>query len=216
MRKAHRRSYDSTGRRKRAEEAQARMLDAAHRLFAERGYAETTIEAIAEAAGVAVPTVYAAFRSKRGLLDALVHGLVSGEPGRPLLETEGARNVAAAANAPELLRRFVEHLSGVQERVIPTYEVMKDAARSDPEIATTLARLQDYRLANVTTIAERLEQLGVLRGSVEEAARTIWVLTSPEVRVLLTRQSAWTRERYVAWLADMLRTSLVQDRRHKR
>ena len=52
-------------------EAQFRMLEVARRLFAERDYAETTIEAIARAADVAVPTVYAAFQSKRGVLSAL-------------------------------------------------------------------------------------------------------------------------------------------------
>src|SRR5512139_3969201 len=121
MRKAKRRprSYDASGRQRRALENQERILDVARRLFGERGYAETTIEAIASEAGVAAPTVYAAFQSKRGLLDRLINRLVSGEPGAPpLLETAGAQAVAAATDPRVLLAMFVRHLVGVQARAV--------------------------------------------------------------------------------------------------
>src|ERR1700730_12204147 len=49
-----------------------RIRDAARRLFVERGYVATTIEAIAGEAGVAVPTVYLAFGTKRALLAELL------------------------------------------------------------------------------------------------------------------------------------------------
>jgi len=207
-----RRPYDASGRQARALENQERVLDVARELFAERGYAETTIDQIATQAGVAVPTIYAAFQSKRGLLDRLIHRLVSGEPGAPpLLETAGAQHVAAAPDARELFARFVRHLVGVQARVIPIYEVMKSAARTEPEIAALVARMQDYRLGNVQTIANRVAEIGELREGLsrEDAGRTVWVLTSPEVRQLLLAQPGWTEERYTAWLENELAASLL-------
>src|SRR4029077_151636 len=73
------RRYDSSLRKEQARQTRTRMLDAAQRLFAERGYAATTIETIASNAGVAVDTVYANFGSKRGLLSALVDVRVGGD-----------------------------------------------------------------------------------------------------------------------------------------
>ncbi len=61
-----------TPRRPKAQATRRRIRDAARRLFVERGYVATTIEAIAGEAGVAVPTVYLAFGTKRALLVELL------------------------------------------------------------------------------------------------------------------------------------------------
>ena len=62
------RRYRSTRRREQATETRARILRAAHDLFVTRGYGRTTIADVARAAGVAVETVYAAYRNKPTLL----------------------------------------------------------------------------------------------------------------------------------------------------
>jgi len=67
------RSYDSRGRKKNAEANRDAILEAARQLFASRGFEATTIDAIAEAASVSAPTVYAAFSSKRGILKAILN-----------------------------------------------------------------------------------------------------------------------------------------------
>src|SRR6266446_383888 len=77
--KGQRRRYDSTLRQEQARQTRARILDAAQKLFAERGYANTSMEAIARAAGVATDTVYASFQSKPGLLHKLLDVRVGGD-----------------------------------------------------------------------------------------------------------------------------------------
>ena len=52
------------------------MLEAARRLFLERGYAATTIPQIAAAADVAVPTIYWAFGSKRAIVSEIRQGML--------------------------------------------------------------------------------------------------------------------------------------------
>ena len=64
------RSYDSSNRARQAQETRRRIVDAAAVLFAREGYSATSISAIAQAAGVAVPTVYASLRSKANVLRA--------------------------------------------------------------------------------------------------------------------------------------------------
>src|SRR3954469_18835478 len=68
-----RRRYESPRRREQAAATRRQILEAAERLFAERGYAATTMAAIAGEAGVAVKTVYLAFETKAGLLRARWH-----------------------------------------------------------------------------------------------------------------------------------------------
>jgi AcrR family transcriptional regulator len=56
--KTQRRAYRSVLRAEQAEQTRRRILDAAGRLFIERGYAGTAITAVAQAAGVVPETVY--------------------------------------------------------------------------------------------------------------------------------------------------------------
>ena len=189
-----------------------RVLDVARRLFAERGYAETTLEAIATEGGVAVPTLYAIFNSKRGLLSRLLGHLVVGEPGASsVLETPGARAVFAESDPRRALRLFANHMGEIQARIGTTYEVMKSAARTEPDVAEAFATTQRTRLAILTKVATHLAQLGGLRTrlTVEDAGRTIWVLASPETRHLLVTHGGYTPERYSTWLADTLAAALL-------
>ena len=56
----------------------AELLEAARRVFAEKGFHEATVDDVAEEAGVAKGTVYLYYRSKRDLYwAALKHGISS-------------------------------------------------------------------------------------------------------------------------------------------
>jgi len=59
-------------RARQAAETRRTVLSAATRLFIERGWAATTLAAVAAEAGTAVETVYSAFGSKSGLLIAAI------------------------------------------------------------------------------------------------------------------------------------------------
>ncbi len=68
-----------TGGRPTREEAarrHLRLLDVATNLFMERGFEGTSIDAVAEAAGVSKPTVYARYRDKRDLFAAVLRGRI--------------------------------------------------------------------------------------------------------------------------------------------
>ena len=65
------RQNQPTLRQRQAEATRKMIVSAAQSLFLEHGYTGTTIEAIAEQAGVATSTVYAVFGSKRGILRAI-------------------------------------------------------------------------------------------------------------------------------------------------
>ena len=54
------------------------MLDAARALFAERGFAATSLQDIADAMGVRKANVYYYFKTKAAILDALLDERITG------------------------------------------------------------------------------------------------------------------------------------------
>ena len=204
-----RRPYRSQRRREQALETRERVLDAAARLFTERGFESATVAAIAEEAGVAPETIYAGFGNKRTLLGELVRRAVRGRDEAPVLEQAGPVAVAALSDQREQLRRFAADVALRLERVGPLLEVLAMAARSDPGLAELLAKVHGERLANLRSLVEALAANGPLRIDAEAALDDVWALASPELHRLLTLTRSWDRERYCEWLAGTLTALLL-------
>ena len=207
-----RRPYRSERRREQAEETRERVLEAAARLFAVRGFESATIAAIAAEAGVSPETVYAAFRNKRTLLGELIRAAVRGSDSSPVPLQAGPRAVAAATDQRDQLRLFAADISSRLERVGPLVEVLSTAARSEPELAALLAKIHGERLENLRTFVAALAANGPLRLEPDAALDTVWALASPDLHRLLTRTRGWTREQYCDWLAESLATLLLRHR----
>ncbi len=207
-----RRRYDSSLRRRQASETRARILDAAERLFAARGYPGTTMEAIASEAGVATDTVYASFRTKAGVLHALIDARVAGDESPvALLDREGPRAVQAEPDQKRQVSGFAVDVSGRIERARPVDDIMRGAAAVDSEIATLRAELQQGRYENMRQFVSWLAANGQLREGLTEAeaAAIVWTLTSSDVHRLLRSERGWTAERYRAWLGETLARTLL-------
>ena len=206
------RRYDSALRRDQARQTRARMLDAAQRLFAERGYAASTMEAIASEAGVAVDTVYAGFGSKRGVLSALMDVRVGGDDQRiDLLERPGPQAVRREPDQRRQIATFATDVTGIIERARPVDDIIRGAAAVDSDIASMRARIQESRFDNMRQFVGWLAANGPLRGDMSEdaAAGIVWSLTSPEVHRLLRVDRAWTQDIYTEWLAETLTRTLL-------
>lgn len=205
------RRYRSERRREQAEQTRQRVLDAAAKLFEERGYDGASIAAIAERARVSEETVYARFGNKRTLLGELVRRAVRGDDPAPVPEQEGPRALAAATDQHEQLRLFAADIVLRLERAAPLVAIVAGASRSEPELAELLARLHADRLKNLRVLVDVVAVNGPLRLRNNEAVETVWALTSPELHQLLTRVRGWPRRRYCDWLADSLAQLLLQE-----
>ncbi len=206
------RRYDSSLRKAQAGQTRMRILDGAQKLFAERGYAATTMESIAAEAGVATDTVYASFGSKAGVLHRLLDVRVGGDDAPvPLLEREGPRSVRAQPTQRRQVAGFAADITEILERARPVDDIIRGAAAVDPEIAALRSRMQQTRYANIKEFVSWLASRGPFRRGMSEhdAAAHVWTLTSPEVHGLLRRERGWTKDRYAAWLADTLSRTLL-------
>ena len=115
-----RRRYDSSRRQEQARENRRAILEAARRMFLRRGYAATTVSAIAGEAGVSVETVYKAFANKPGLVKAVVDvAIVGDDESVPMIERELVRRIEAETDPRRKLALYGEHLSESAPRRVP-------------------------------------------------------------------------------------------------
>lgn len=207
------RKYRSPTREAQARQTRLRILQAARQLFAERGYAGTSMQAIATQADVGMQTIYAIFKSKPRLLVALFNA-VSAPPGEenvPVPERAIPQAVGRERDQRKQLRMFAQVVADNLAGGAPVSEIMADAARTEPEIEKVLQTLHAARLRHTMVFVEQLRANGPLRAGLDDvsARDIVWTLTSPEVFLLLTRERGWPRERYADWLADTLTHSLL-------
>ena len=203
--------HDSNNVKRARPRTTAAIVSAAARLFVERGYVATTVEAIAVEAGVAVQTIYNAVGQKRDVLAAVVDAALSGEAApRSPRETIGDQ-IAATSDPREVIRIAAAFWLQARTRTEDVFRVVREAAAVDPEVAaferaTDLRRFESHRQA-----AAEIDARGPLRDGLrlEDAAAAIWTLSHPVAWRLLTFELGWSSERYAAWLEDVLAAALL-------
>lgn len=201
------RQYNSTRRKAQALETRRAILQAALKLFLERGYGGATIDSIAQQAEVAPETIFAIFGNKRAILVNLIEKSVGGDDRHiPLLQRSGPQSVLHETDPRKQIRMFATDISGILERVAPLFEIMRMAAKTEPDITELLKKILEDRLNNLQKFVQHLAQNSSLRESMDEsqAAETVWAITSPELYNLLTVDRGWAKERYIQWLSDSL------------
>jgi AcrR family transcriptional regulator len=199
------RAYDSRSRRDAAQATRQSILDAARRLFLEKGYAATTMPEIARAAGIAVDTVYAAVGKKPSLFRLLVEVAISGSEGAvPAEGRDYVRAIRQEGDAARKLQLYAAALRRIQPRLAPLFRVLQGAAPLDPELDALWQGISQRRAKNMRLLAKDLAATGRLRPdlSVDAAADIIWSMNSPEFYLLLVEQRGWSPNAFERWLGD--------------
>jgi AcrR family transcriptional regulator len=201
---------------RRAEQARAtrrRIIDAASRLFLNRGYAATMLEQVAEDAGVAVQTVYFHFGNKRTLLkEALDIAAVGDDEPVPLLDRPLLDEIRNEPDPARMIELWVANGVAILKRIGPIMRVVRDAAGTDPDLAAQWATNQQQTLTAQRRLAQILADREALKPgmTVQEATDIIFTLNSIEVSWLLTTTCGWTVPHREAWITHTLRTALLR------
>ena len=200
---------------RRADKAQAnrhRMRTAAQTLFAARGYSATSMQAIADEAGMAVQTLYFTFGTKRALLSELLDVAVAGDDEPvPTLERPGVRAAIEDPDPVAQLRRQARLAREIYERVAPVLQIVAHAAAADPEIHD----LWETNNAQRAVVMERLITALAEKSALREGHDTLMAtdvalaLQSPELYHFLTARRGWPASRWEHWTADALVTQLL-------
>jgi len=184
------RSYNAVSRQAKAEETRARILAAAKAQFSERGVDVVTIDDIASKAGVASPTVYALFRSKAGLLKAIIQG------------TFFAERTQTTEDPFELLR-----ITASISRVIFDAErveigLMRGVSAFSPELKSVEAEferirfhLQEGRARLLVKTFPAARKLGLTK-----VCDIMWMYTGRDIYRMLVLERGWASNDYEEWL----------------
>jgi AcrR family transcriptional regulator len=207
------RRYDSTRRREQAAATGREILEAAQRLFEERGYAATTMAAIAAEAGVALKTVYVAFGTKSGVLRSLWHLRLRGdEDDVPVGERQWFRDVLEEPDPERQLRLTARNSRAVKLRAANLMRIMRDAAGGgDADIAALWQRIQDDFYANQRSIVDALADKHALAPGLDaaRAADILWTLNHPDLWHLLVGERGWSADEYERWFGDAVCAQLL-------
>ena len=204
--RAKKRVYDSSSRKEAARLTQRSILEAARSVFLDKGYAAATMPAIAQAAGVALDTVYATVGKKPALFRLLIEAAISGKDGvaAPPEERDYVQAIRAETDAAGKLRIYAAALRSIQQRLSPLFCVLQGAGSLDRELAALWKGIAERRAKNMRLFAADLTATGRVRPhlSAAKVADIIWTMNSPEFYRLMVKERGWSPKKFEEWLAD--------------
>jgi AcrR family transcriptional regulator len=207
------RPYDGRARRADAETRRRRVVEVAHRLFLEQGYGATSIAAIAAGAGVAAPTVYAAFTSKAGVLARVVDVAVAGHHDDVALR-EGAEfaAVSEATTTRARIRALARGIRVLHERSAAVLALVASVAGADPAVAALHAQLTASARSDGRAVAELFAGDDDLRDGLDADGvdKLLTVIGAWSAWMLLVQDEGMTPDAYEDWLIASLDRLLLR------
>lgn len=203
------RPYDATGRQARARRQHTAALETALALFLEHGYAATTVESIAQTAGVSAATVYKSYAGKAGLVRELCQRALTGAGPVPAEERSNA--LRAGDDPRQVMAGWGRLAAEVSPRVSPLLLLLRTAAQGDPEAAELYDELDRARLARMADNAHFLADAGLLREGVSarDACDVLWLCSSPELYDVLISQRRWSLAKFSRFVTDTMTSALL-------
>lgn len=207
------RTYTSTVRADRAAATRRAILDAARELFVSQGYQKTTVQQIAERAGVNVDTIYHALGRKPALMRELIETSLSGqETAVGPDEREYVQQIRAAASAGHMIDIYASALVDIHQRMAPISLALRDAALTDEDCRALRDEISARRARNMLDFAADLRSTGELRDDLDDrkVADIVWSMNSAEFWSLLVDGRGWSAGEIGTWLAESWRRMLLK------
>jgi AcrR family transcriptional regulator len=206
------RVYRSALRSALAERTRSAVVSAAARCFVERGYARTTMRDIAQAAEVAVQTVFAQGSKASLLLAAVDRAVVGDDQEAPLLQRDLFRRLSAEDDLDAKLATFREIARVYTPQTGPIMKAFAAAAAVDEEIATAYAEYAGRRFADSRGLLRAFEPWLREDLDLDHATEIFWAVFSHETAEALVSDRGWTADQFADWEVDALQRLLLRRR----
>jgi AcrR family transcriptional regulator len=192
-----------TWRQQQAQATRDRIAQSARELFAANGYATTSIDAIAQRAGVAQRTVYAAFGSKREILSEICEAWLARARAR-----ESAAEVLAEPDPDARLRGAAGWLADLYGAGLDVAVVLESASDENPETQQLLRAKLAGRDRIMSDFIRSLKPW--LAVPAPEALALFRALAAPGVYRELVERAGWDRDRFAAWAAATMGREILR------
>jgi AcrR family transcriptional regulator len=198
------------GLRRREEYARATrqaIVQAARRLFSERGYFSTKVDDIAALARVAPATVYAVSGGKHGLLNTLIEIWATAP-----IDAATIGSIEATDDPTGIIRLVAAACRSMREEFGDIIRVTLTTAPHDQAVSDSLKHATTkYRRAFVP-VAQRLLDLGALREGmdVKHAVDVFWFYFGYAGLFTLHDDNGWSYESAERWLCEEAGRALLR------
>ena len=202
-------------RRAKARATRAAVIEAAGDLFVAKGYLGTSVQAIADKAGVSRATVFNSVGGKLPLLRAAFDvATVGDDEPIPLPQRPEAFAVRAEPDPRKAVAGYAAMVTGVSRRVVGIYEAFRCAAGVDPRVRVQWTQIQEERLGGAKGFVGILSAKGPLRHGLtrEDAADLVWILIDASLYHRLVIERSWTTSRFQTWLGATMEAQLLPPR----
>ena len=213
------RAYRSPIRAESRRRTVRRCVEAAADLFLAQGYAATTIDAVADRAGVARRTVFTAVGGKVELLKlAYDWSLVGDDAPVSMAERPEILAIAAERSPHRAVELWAEHVTTVASRSTPLLLVLIAAADTDPEAASLHRTAAADARRGSAMFVQHLMRIGTLREGLDldRATDLVWGLLHPGVYDRMVRRGSWTDAHFTEWLTSAFLAGLLGPTRRSR
>ena len=186
-------------RQEKAAATRRRMLEAAYEQFCRDGYRATTMEAIAERAGVAVQTLYFSFHTKDELFQQVHERTVLGDENLPPPMQPWYRAAVAADDVREAVRHICRGVLSISRRVAPMIPAFH-AVAGDPA-GEVWERSQRMRHDGMVDLVGVLTKNARLRTGVTKAhaADVLYLLLGPDLYWTMVLGRGWSEHQLASW-----------------
>lgn len=207
-----RRQYRSEVREQGARRTRQLIVAAARGLFLRNGYRATSLADVAAEAGVARPTVFAAYGSKPALLKQVLDEALAGDDEPvPVAQRPWFQPVWQATTPAQALDAYADVCVLIGQRAAAVFETVRRAADDSPEVAELWQTVQSNRRAGARMVIAHAAALGPLAPvyTVDQAVDLMWLLNDPAHYAALVDESGWPVASYRDWLAGAMRGILL-------
>lgn len=206
MSKTKKRTYRSLTRNAQAAQTKSRILTVAKQLFETEGFEHVTIEKIARAADVSIPTIYLLFQSKRGVLRALM------DEALPSAQFETLVEQSKQEKSPQERLCFSAKIARqMYDAERAQMDVFRGAALLAPEFKELEKEREMRRYTRQeVTIQAMIKEKSLAKGlSPTQARHILWAFTGRDMYRMFVIEQGWTPDQYEKWLAELLINNLV-------
>jgi len=210
MIQGNKRIYNSEARDAQAAQTRKRILDVAKELFQSEGFDRVTINRLAKAADVSMPTIYAIFKSKTGILQALIDDALPSEKFSVLVD--GSMLEKSPQKRLCLTAKLARQIYDAEGNLM---DLLRSASVVAPEFKELEQKREKRRYERQGAYVEKMMKEKVLaKGLTLEKARDIlWALTGRDMYRMLIVERGWTSDEYETWLGQLLSQSLLNKKK---
>ena len=165
-----------------------------------------TINKLAEAAEVSMPTIYALFKSKRGVLQSLIDDSLPPQQFAALVDD--SMQEKSPKKRLSITAKLARQIYDAERELM---DILRGASVVAPELKELEQEREQRRYKRQGEYVKKMIAEKVLaKGLTLQKARDIlWALTGRDMYRMLVVEKEWTSDEYEKWLAQLLVTSLL-------